>query len=247
MYDLIKLLIDPLSIVLTIIIVLTIFINREKSIKHKRFILYALLGIFIMLYTLSTTFGTNLLFYPLERDYLTLDIYDIHPPEIVVVLAGGCYLNKTRDKLFVAFETPSRLIHGLQIYNKYNAKLIVFSGGYSEGKTMAETAVRLGIDRSKILVEGKSLNTFQHAKELNLLLEDKSPAIGIVTCAYHMKRSVREFNKYFKNVIPIPSEFIYNELYFYNIEGYIPTSYNLNKSSIAIKELIGNLWYIIRY
>lgn len=248
MYDILKLLLDPISLIIAIIFALIIILYREKGLKSRRIILNSLIGIMLLIYLLSISPVTNLLFYPLERDYLTSDIYDVKPPEIVVVLVGGCYLNDTKEKLFIAHETPSRLIHGIQIFKKYNAKLLVCSGGGKivEGQVMADVAERLGIDKAKILVEGKSLNTIQHAKELSLLINDKNQIIGIVTYAYHMKRSIREFRKFFKNVVPIPSEFIYSRHNFHHIEHYIPTSYNLYKSSVAIKEIFGNLWYIIR-
>lgn len=68
----------------------------------------------------------------------------------------------------------------------------------------------------------------------------------VVTFGYHMKRSIREFNKYFNNIIPLPSEFYYYPLQS-SIFNFVPSSPHLYRSSVAAREFVGILWYKIRY
>lgn len=83
----------------------------------------------------------------------------------------------------------------------------------------------------------------EHAKKLNKLFVDKYFKIGLITSGYHMKRSYRVFSKYFKNIVPFPSDYYSKPSL--SISTFIPSSINLYRSSIAIRELVGNLWYRI--
>ena len=111
---------------------------------------------------------------------------------------------------------------------------------------MAQVAGRLGISESSIIIEPNSNNTMEHAKELGLMLKNKQMKIGLVTSGYHMKRSLREFRKYFKDVKPLPSDLSYSPSPI-SVISLIPNSYSLYRTSVAIGEIIGNIWYSIRY
>jgi len=83
-------------------------------------------------------------------------------------------------------------------------------GKISNAELMAQTAAELGVPRNKIRIEPKSKNTREHAVEFNKLFTNKDFTIGLVTSACHMKRSEREFRKYFNNVLPLPSDYLYS-------------------------------------
>ena len=69
--------------------------------------------------------------------------------------------------------------------------------------------------------------------------------IGLVTSAYHMKRSEREFKKYFTNVIALPSEYLYSSPKL-SIVTFMPKSGNLYKVATVLNEMTGRVWYRIR-
>jgi uncharacterized SAM-binding protein YcdF (DUF218 family) len=61
-----------------------------------------------------------------------------------------------------------------------------------------------------------------------------------------MKRSEREFKKYFNNVLPLPAYYLYSSPMGNIIIRYMPRSEELYKTSIAFKEIIAQLWYRLK-
>jgi uncharacterized SAM-binding protein YcdF (DUF218 family) len=77
------------------------------------------------------------------------------------------------------------------------------------------------------------------------MFQDKSIIVGVVTSAYHMERSEREFKKYFPDVIPLPSNYLYSSSPPLII-AFLPRSDNFYKFSTALHEMIGIIWYRIK-
>ncbi len=243
-------LIDPVFISLFGMAFIFLLLLQYKN-ENRLLIVRNMLGFVIaILYLFSIAPVKNSLFNMLERDYVQKDVYYNGKLDIVVVLSGGSYESKNLDASMPSFETPSRLLHAHQIFHLSRADYLVCTGKgsntESDAEVMAAISKKLGIPESKIIIESKSRNTMEHAVELNKLITDKELRIGIVTSGYHMKRSMREFGKYFKNLIPLPSEY-YHAPFKMSLFTFLPSSHNLFKSSIAIRELTGNLWYLVRY
>jgi uncharacterized SAM-binding protein YcdF (DUF218 family) len=57
-----------------------------------------------------------------------------------------------------------------------------------------------------------------------------------------MKRSEREFKKYFNNVSPLVATYFYSSFAGNSVVKYMPQSEDLYKTSIALKEIAGQLW-----
>ena len=79
----------------------------------------------------------------------------------------------------------------------------------------------------------------EHAREMDKSFSNKTIHIGLVTSAYHMKRSEREFRKYFKNVIPMPSDYLYSTSSAPFIFHLIPNTESLRRTSMALMEMVG--------
>lgn len=111
---------------------------------------------------------------------------------------------------------------------------------------LARAAGSLGIPQEKIRLEPKSKNTAENAGELNKMFGNRKINIGLVTSAFHMKRSEREFRKYFDNVVPLPAHYLYESPQGNIVIRYIPQSEELSKTSVAFKEIIAQLWYRLK-
>jgi uncharacterized SAM-binding protein YcdF (DUF218 family) len=111
---------------------------------------------------------------------------------------------------------------------------------------MAKLAEKLGVPKEKIRIEPNSKNTGENAGELNNMFVNKNINIGLVTSAFHMKRSEREFKKYFNNVLPLPAHYLYSSPAGNVVIRYMPQSGELNKTSIAFREIIAQLWYRLK-
>jgi uncharacterized SAM-binding protein YcdF (DUF218 family) len=142
------------------------------------------------------------------------------------------------------------LLHAVVVYNKTGAKYFVCSGKgsgrTSEAEAMERLAERLGVPKEKIRIEPNSKNTGENAGEVNKMFANKNINIGLVTSAFHMKRSEREFKKYFNNVVPLPAHYLYSSPTGNPVIRYMPQSEELYKTSIAFKEIIAQLWYRLK-
>jgi uncharacterized SAM-binding protein YcdF (DUF218 family) len=99
------------------------------------------------------------------------------------------------------------------------------------------------VPKEKIIAEAKSINTWASAVELNRLFTNKNISIGLVTSAWHLKRAQKEFKKYFNHVVPIPANYCYASSAENIFVKYAPQTEALFKTSLALREIVGKLWY----
>lgn len=246
LYDLFKVSLDPIFFLIILIAVgfiISFVKGKEKSVR------YYLLAAFTILYLASIFPISNMLSYVLEKEYLSEQNNSIDSLDIVVVLGGGTFDNEYLKETKPTSRTSSRLLYAVQMFRKSGATFLICSGKgltrLSEAEVMAISAERLGVPKDKIKIDPLSKNTWEHAKNLDKMFKDKNIRIGLVTSAYHMKRSTREFRKYFHNVTSLPTDFLYvsSQLSFVS---FMPRSGNLAGFSNAAHELLGIVWYRLK-
>lgn len=239
-YDLLKALLDPVVIGLTILAIGLLFL-RKKNQFSKPFLITS----FIFFYLASISPVSNGLCYLLEKDYFISNADKAGKLDVIVVLAGGVTGNKYLKEKILSWQTASRLLHAVQMFKKTGADYLVCSGAnvrFSEAEIMGIAAEKIGIMKDNIKLDVKSKNTREHAIELFNLFNNQNLRIGLVTSAYHMKRSEAEFRTYFHSVVPLPSDYLFTSPSL-SIYTFLPQINNLYKFSIAGKEIIGIGWY----
>lgn len=246
-YTVFKGFIDPVFIVFVLLLI-AFFVCMAGS-KRKTGALILLLSI-ILFYGTSIFPTANFLCYYLEKDYINKSSILEQNTDVIVVLGGGSKDIGALKNTFLSEITVARVLHAVEVYNKNRAKYVVCSGKgtgkISEAEAMARLAEGLGVPKEKIRIEDKSMNTWQNAAELNKMFVNKNISVGIVTSAYHMKRSEREFKKYFNNVLPLPAHYLYSSPREPSVIKYIPQTKSLNKTAIAVKEIFARLWYSMK-
>jgi len=246
LYILLKAFLDPVVPILILLIVGLLASFRSEKMRYPRIIF---LTAFIILYIGSVSPVSNALSYILEREYLMRHNGNAGKLDIVVVLGGGVSDNKYIGSTLPSYQTTSRLFHAIQVFRDSEAEYLVVSGKgsgeISEAEVMAKAAEGLGVPAARIKVDSTSRNTWEHAQNLNNMFQYKDIKIGLVTSAYHMKRSEREFKKYFPNVIALPSDYLYSSPKL-SIVTFMPRSGNLYKVATVLNEMTGNVWYRIR-
>jgi len=247
-YNVLKSFIDPIFIIFVLLLVS--FIISLRSSKKKSSALFLLLTI-VLLYGFSIQPVSNYLSYQLEKDYINIrPVEDEMTLDVIVALGGGLYNIRGWNKTFPNEATTVRLIHAVKMYKAYNAKFLVCSGKgdhkISEAELMEQMAEDFGVPRERIRIETKSENTYQHAVEFNKMFIDKDIKIGLVTSAYHMKRSEKEFRKFFSNVQPLPSGYLHATPARTAAIRYIPQSQWLSNNTLVLREHVGRLWYRIK-
>jgi uncharacterized SAM-binding protein YcdF (DUF218 family) len=204
----------------------------------------------ILIYGASIAPVANYLCYYLEKDYINNPTAPDKKIDAIVVLGGGTKnINALKNTFNTGLESL-RLLHAVVVYNKTGAKYFVCSGKgsgrASEAEVMARLVEKLGVPKEKIRIEPNSKNTGENATELNKMFVNKNISIGLVTSAFHMKRSEHEFKKYFNNVLPLPAHYLYSSPGGNVVIRYMPQSEELYKTSLAFKEIIAQLWYRLK-
>ncbi|MDI1352406.1 MAG: YdcF family protein [bacterium] len=212
---------------------------------HPLFIRYTLLVLFILLLVLSTGWFPRFITQKLESQYPL--IHQVNPQiKWIVVLSGG-QNNLTglpmNDRLSSA--SQKRLIEGVRLFKLLPDATLVLSGGGSSGEEpeatlLAELAHWFVIPQHKIVLEQKSLNTADEARELKSIVHDES--FYLVTSAIHMPRSMYLCEQAGLHPIAAPTDFTF----FWHTESWaktvVPNAYNMAYFSIAMHELLGRIW-----
>lgn len=246
LYLIFKSFVDPVFIV-SVLLVIGFFSCIFGNKKNGALVVFLS---FILLYGLSIDPVANYLSYYLEKDYISKTAEKDKNIDVIVVLGGGAYDINSLENTYPTTSTAARLIYAVEFYNKKGAKYFICSGRgtgkISESEVMAGLAEKLGVPKEKIRMEAKSQNTWEHAVELNKIFTDKNIVLGIVTSAYHLKRSEKEFKKYFKNVVPLPANYLYSSTAGLPALKYFPQTHSLYKTSIALGEIVGQGWYSLK-
>jgi uncharacterized SAM-binding protein YcdF (DUF218 family) len=205
------------------------------------------LGI-LFLYLLSISPTADLLIGPLESRYQPLSPKGVPRIGTLVVLSGGA--SATTDLPLSSRLTSSstkRVLEAARLYGLMDQPTIVISGGsgnpfveVSEAALMRELLLNLRIPDRRIVMEGKSSNTFENAsgvKRLNL-----KPPLILITSASHMDRALRVFRGLDMSPLPAPCDYkgrwsVGDPLRFFPSEG------ALAASTAAIYEYVGTFWY----
>jgi len=222
----------PSVFVLVLILIGIILIFRKKRGKLGKILI--ILGI-LLYYLFSITPVADSIISPLEKQYQPVQKEELEKADKIVLLLGG----KESDVL--------RASEVLRLYNLQSAIIISgrdpLSPKIEEAKEVKEFLTERGISAENIILEDKSRNTFESAKNIKEILDDEP--FFLVTSAYHLPRAIETFQKARTNPIPAPADFKIEKNY--DILDFFPDAQNLRNSDIALHEYFGILWYRLKY
>jgi uncharacterized SAM-binding protein YcdF (DUF218 family) len=217
--------------------------------KQHRVVLLLLPSLTI-LYGMSISPVANGLCYELEKDYLPGRLPETARLDVVIVLGGGIAETAEKGETLLSQSSASRLLRAVQVFRESGAAHLLCAGKgvgrQSEATVMARAAERLGVSRESLLEDSLSENTRGHAIETDRRFSDKNLCTGLVTSAYHLRRSEIEFKKYFPNVYVFPSDYLYSHSEGSMVTSFIPNAASLFKSAMALREMTGLLWYRLK-
>lgn len=236
----------PPGIMIVALLVLAIYLYRRQPGTAK---IVMMLTLFF--YILTTSFVSDRLMGSLEGKY--------QPPksvsgDVIVMLGGGATLDtpNVHGQGHLSGFAANRLLTAAQLYQILHVPIAV-SGGKVLDTTGLEAdiakkiLVGLGVPAEQIITEDKSLNTTENAKFTKALMEQhgfKRPIL--VTSAFHMERSVMQFEKVGLTVTPYPTDYQTNVATKFESYQLWPSAGALLDTSIALKEYLGIIavkWY----
>ncbi|HOJ70289.1 MAG TPA: YdcF family protein [Syntrophorhabdaceae bacterium] len=234
----------PPGIIIILLILSAIFLRK----RLRFFIIIVALAI----YALSIEPVKDIFIIPLEDAYKPPSINDVKSCDAYVVLGGG--INENAPGLDgegqLSNDSLPRVVEAYRLYIRHK-RPIILSGGKVYGiKEEAEIAkkflISLGVDETYIITEGKSRDTHENALFVKEILEKKGVKKAVlITSAFHMKRSVQLFRRYFPQILPYPTGYRTSRSV-YTVMSYMPDAGNITYIAYSLKEYMGILFYKIK-
>ena len=159
----------------------------------------------------------------------------------IVVLAGSHILDQRLPITSqFSYDGLVRLIEGIRLHKKAPGAKLILSGGIgndpvTDAEIMADLAISLGIPENEIILETKSMNTFEEALFIKPIVKDEK--FLLVTSALHMPRAISLFKKLGMDPIPAPTGHLVKQKK--KKDFFIPHPINLVRNELAIYELLG--------
>ena len=242
LHKILPLIVSPLFFVIFLIILGTIL-------KSKKINLAAIVTLII----LSLPIVSNKLIAYLENDYALLDSSTIKNAEAIVVLSGMLKTVKSRNNFKYEFEEAvDRILAGIELYKNNKAPILIltrgklpWSLGKPEGEILKDFAIKYNVAPKDILLTENVENTDQEAKSVNKILKSKNNII-LVTSAFHMPRAQKVFKAANFNVVPYPVDF-QSSVKKITFMDFIPSANSFSRTSHFVREIIGRLYYSLKY
>lgn len=202
----------------------------------------------LVLTLLSTYPGAMFVVRPLEKMNQPFNIADVGGVQAIVVLGGGRISSAPE---FNGHDLPSAIalqrLHYAAFLQRQTGLPILVSGGQPDGSVASEAAIMARVLRQDFMVpvqwlESQSNNTAENARYSATLLQQVGiKRILLVTDALHMQRAKTAFQKAGLTVLPAPTIFLSSVRP--TIADYLPRSAWLQRSSYALHEWLGIVWY----
>lgn len=205
-----------------------------------------LAGATIVFYMLMITPVADGLMMPLEQAY-TQTVPEETNGDVIILLGGGVRAGvpdvdgtgQTGEAAANRFLTAIRLqrIKHVPILLSGGA---VLAGDAEEALIEKRMLLSLGVPEKDIYIEAKSRNTAENARYSCALCREKGWHHPIVvTSAFHMPRAVYFFQREGMEVTPYPGDYRTSAAEPLSPFSFVPQTYNLMNSCLAVKEYIG--------
>ena len=176
------------------------------------------------------------------------------PSAQAIVILGGGLSPKTPEYDYqdsINSYSLERVTYGAYLHRQTGLPILVTGGQVfnhftPEAEIMQQTLLR-AFNIPTRWVENKGKNTKENAIfSQSILHRDKITRIYLVTHAWHMPRAVIAFRQTGLEVIPAPMGFE-SKTTGIGYADFLPNARSLYKASLWTHEILGALWYRIRY
>jgi len=242
LHKILPLIFSPLMLVIGLI-VLGIIFNLRK---------FSLFGIIVLILSSLPIISNKFIAY-LEKDYQPIEIADVENVDAIVVLSGMIRVIGDEENLKYEFtDSVDRFFAGLDLFNNNKSPILIltrgkmpWSLGIAEGEYLKELAIKYGVSEENIILTDEVQNTDQEAKAIKEILTEDAKII-LVTSAFHMPRAEKVFKAANINLIPFPVDF-QNSKSKTTMMDFIPSAGSLFDTSHFVREMIGRLYYNLKY
>ncbi len=216
---------------------------------------FVLLGM-LVLFVFSMPLVSDFLMRSVEVGSGRVTVSRVGKADAIVVLSGmivtveGAPLGEWGDAV-------DRFDGGMELFKAGRAPLILFTRGQMpwqpdvvpEGEVLAKRALLLGVPKSAIRLTGKVGNTADEALAAKAVLgaaKGVPKRIILVTSAFHIRRARFLFERAGFEVESFPVDYQGSEKSGSAVLSYLPNAEALAKSELALREVMGLLFYRVR-
>lgn len=166
----------------------------------------------------------------------------------IVLLGSGTSRVADTKQVEPNIFADGRIIEAYTLYRSCrqggnDCKLIVsggdpFRNGVTEAAAYGDVLLSMGVDRSDLLLESRSMNTWQNAQFVQPILKTYGPeSVVLVSSAVHLHRAQLYFSHFGIDVVPVRGD--YADVWL----TYWPNAWNMALTDFAMHEYIGVLTY----
>jgi uncharacterized SAM-binding protein YcdF (DUF218 family) len=175
--------------------------------------------------------------------------------QAIVILAAGRYAGAPEYQGdTVSSFALERLRYGARLHRLTGLPVIVSGGdpfetGHTPEAMQMQQALVEDFKVNPVWVEGQSRTTGENVRYTKILLDQHNISeIYLVTHAWHMPRALQSFARVGVKAIPAPMGF-YSQAAseIPALLRWLPSANALNISTLALHEMMGMVWYRVRY
>ena len=239
--------------VLLVIAAVGVFNLWRRRLENVHRLLLPTIALFVLT-VMSTPVVAYLALGSLEWDYPSL--HDLPQETQAIVVLGGDlrFYDKMRPTVQLGESTLFRCLEGARLYATSHVRTIVVTGGvihsgypqYSLAKVMRDFLVSQGIPSKNIVMEERSLTTYENALYSTPLLQDREiQHVVVVTDGKHLKRAEACFAAQGFDVMPTGASYEAS-LDYWQISDFVPDPNAARLVCEVCHEWIGLLWYRLK-
>ncbi len=172
---------------------------------------------------------------------------DARGARTVVVLGNGVvtYTDGTHVVATMARNTSFNVLEAARLYALLGSPQLILSGGIvdeswqlrSEAETMAASLERLGVPRSRMVIEDRSRNTYEQSVRVRELVGPAATVV-LVTAPTHMTRAAALFEARGVHVVPSASMVGYSPSPPTGLGWLVPNATSLRTSQLVVYEYL---------
>ncbi len=222
-----------------------IFLGLALSKPYPHLSKLLLWGSAILLYLALTPIVGNLLLLSLNH-YPPVELETARRTQAIVVLTGGVYYDPQVEAWMLGFQSWQRMNYAATLHHKTGRPLLLTGGKLRDNQDQSEAEVMQRALRNQQVpvkwVETQARNTAESATyTAKILLPQGHRQILLVTHAFHMPRSIDQFQRAGFDVLAAP--FGVRTTWDVKWIDLLPSARGLNYTSFALHEVLGRLWY----
>ena len=239
LHKLLPLIVSPLGLVVAL--VLLSFVFRRRWLAEA--------GLAVLLVCALPLTGDRL-WGALEADYPYRSMESVANADAVVVLSGMLGGIETDEGVVPQWGDADRFMAGIDLLKAGKAPLIIFTRSQwpwlnlpPEGEILAKRALMMGVNSGQILLTGVVTNTADEADEVRSLMDLAGlETVILVTSSFHMPRAKMLFDRAGITSVAYSTDFRSSGGHS-DWMSLVPSAGGFNKTSKAVRELIGRLYY----